>query len=406
MLRILNHNLALIFVFTLFYFATPTCASPQKVYFAGFAFLSDYSDISHEYPYSQKVETIPSDTAKSNRIDAAIRKKIASISNPNIDILVDELGDSRLSDALSLALVLDWEDVCIEQLESDVFKTVLNLHAQILVFDFDTNKIILTHPFGVRVTDASKSRPDEKHIQNQFNRLYFEKIGKINFLDEFTSLLNSIEIKNADDNRLKVTAVNLDAKALEYMPEKEKKNQTAYKNFVAQQFSSFLAANQGVSVLPFTAGHAIQSKMALRFGNGTALDLDIPEADIPIEITVRGFKKVKMDENHTGSSWAYGSFINLKVLDPWGDPVVDTKFKNASVKIITKKAQITPDSDWTAYQESLLKLFQDLTMQISERSSSWISKRTKDKSAKSQLAKLEDLLNKNKISLESFAQKK
>ena len=118
------------------------------------------------------------------------------------------------------------------------------------------------------------------------------------------------------------------------MPEMVKTHQDGYKKFVAQQFSSFLSANHGVSVLPYTAGHAIQGKMALRFENGTALNLSVPEADIPFIITVRGFKKVKMDENHTGASWAYGSFIKFTVKDPWGDLVVNAKFKNAAVKII------------------------------------------------------------------------
>ena len=370
-------------------------ASPQKVFFAGFAFISDYSDIGHEYPYSNIISKIPSQSGDRPEIESVLTSKVKTVSNPNIEIVTDKLGDHKSANALSLALVLDWEDVCIEKLPDSLYKIVLSLHGQILVFDFNSKKIVASYPFGVRVNDALKSEPGEDHIRNLFHQLYFGKIGDINFLDEFITKLQNINIKEADEHHLKVTEVVLGKKSTKLMPEKVKKHPAAYKKFVAQQFSSLLAANQGVSVLPYTAGHAIQGKMASRFENGTAIELEVPDVGIPIIITVRGFKKVKLDENHTGASWAYGSFIKFTVLDHWGAPVIDTKFKNAAVKIIPAQAEIKPESDWSAFEESLLKLFHDLTQQITKRSSTWISKRTKDKNAKSQLKNLDDLLRKN-----------
>ena len=141
---------------------------------------------------------------------------------------------------------------------------------------------------------APLSQREENHKQKLFHRLYFGNIGDINFLDEFTARLQEIKIKEAYNHRLKVTEVVLGEKSFQLMPEMVKTHQDGYKKFVAQQFSSFLSANHGVSVLPYTAGHAIQGKMALRFENGTALNLSVPEADIPFIITVRGFKKVKI----------------------------------------------------------------------------------------------------------------
>jgi hypothetical protein len=374
-------------------FVMAAWAGPQKVYFAGFAFLSDYADIAHEYPYSKIISEVSYKSKNRPEIEAILSEKVKKISNPNIEIITDKLGDHKSANALSLALALDWEDVCTEKIASNLYKIVLNLHGQILVFDFNSKEIVATYPFGVRVNDALKNQPAKDHIQNLFHRLYFGNIGDVNFLDEFIKCLQKIKIKETYSHRLKVAEVVLGEKSFQLMPEKVKTHQDAYKKFVAQQFSSFLSANHEVSVLPYTAGHAIKGKMALRFENGTALNLSVPDADIPIIITVRGFKKVKMDENHTGASWAYGSFIKLTVKDPWGDPVVDAKFKNAAVKIIpASQTEVTIESDWSAFEESLLSLFNQLTTQISERSSSWISKKTKDKSAKSQLKKLEALL--------------
>jgi len=379
-------------------------ASPQKVYFAGFAFQSDASDIKDEYPYSSKIVALRTNDGKNSKIEEILGQKVDKVSNSSIKIVKGK-GAHESGDALSLALVLDWEDVCIEELESDLFKIVLNLHGQILVYDFTEMQIVTSYPFGVRINDISKTEPGRDHIQNLFYRLYFEKIDKINFLDEFTKKLQQVQIKESYNHRLKVTEVVIGAKSHKFMPEKVKNNLATYKNFVAQQFSSFLSTNQKVAVLPYTEkngqkeqiikGQAIMGKMALRFENATVLNLTVPEEDIPIKLKVRGFKKVELGKNHRGTSWVYGSFIRFTVLDPLGDSVVNVKFKYAAVKKIpASQTKVTIESDWSAFEESLLALFNELTQQISERSSSWISKKTKDKSAKSQLKELEKLLRK------------
>ena len=100
-----------------------------------------------------------------------------------------------------------------------------------------------------------------------------------------------------------------------------------------------------------------------------------------------------MGENHAESAYAYGSFIRFTVLDSDGDTVIDAKFKNAAVKKIpATQKQITAEADWSACEESLLVLFKELTQQISERSSSWISKKTQDENVIKQLKKLEKVL--------------
>jgi hypothetical protein len=191
------------------------------------------------------------------------------------------------------------------------------------------------------------------------------------------------------------------------MPPEVKSNLAAYKTIVAQQFSAFLSTNQNIAVLPYTQkneqdkqiikGQAITGKMALCFDDQTILNLEVPEEDIPIIIKVRGFKKVPMGANHAESAYAYGSFIRLTVLDPDpdADPVIDARFKHAAVKKIpaTQKT-ISAEADWSACEESLLKLFQELTQQISERSSRWISNKTKDKNVKQQFKNFEKVLKK------------
>ena len=372
-------------------------AAPQKVVWAGFAFLSDYSDLGNEFYYSSQISQIEDGT----KLKKILREKVKTVSNSKIKIL--NQGNFEAGETIALALAIDWEDVCQEQLTSDLIKIVLNLHAQILVYDFNSMQVIATFPFGVRVNDVAKTSPDKKHIQKLFEQLYFAKIGNINFLDEFITRLQQIEIKESYNHRIKVTEVVIGNKSYDYMTTDVKNNLAAYKTFVAQQFSSFLSTNQNIAVLPYTQkdergqqrikGQAITGKMPVCFDNQKVLNLEVPEEDIPIKIQVRGSKKVKMGENHAESAYAYGSFIRFTVLDPLGDKVIDAKFKNAAVKKIpATQKHITAEADWSACEESLLVLFKELTQQISERSSSWISKRTQDENVIKQLKKLEKVL--------------
>lgn len=380
-------------------------AAPQKVVFAGFTFLSDYSDLEQEFYYSSKISKIPIQGKDDKKLETILRKKVEKVSNSKIKILRQGVIES--GETIALALALDWEDVCWEQLDSDIFKIVLNLHGQILVYDFESMQVIATFPFGVRVNDVAKTAPDKKYIQQLFEQLYFAKIDNNNFLDEFVDRLQQIEIKESYNIQIKVKEVVIGDKSYDYMPPEVKSNLAAYKTFVAQQFSAFLSTNQNIAVLPYTQkneqdkqmikGQAITGKMALCFDDQTILNLEVPEEDIPIIIKVRGFKKVPMGANHAESAYAYGSFIRLTVLDPDpdADPVIDARFKHAAVKKIpATQKKISAEADWSACEESLLKLFQELTQQISKRSSRWISNKTKDKNVKQQFKNFEKVLKK------------
>ena len=367
----------------------------EKVYFAGFAFLGDHSSIETAFPYSHKIwkKEVKIKNGVQPLIEKTIVDRLDGVSNPNIDLIVNELGDHKSGKALSLALALDWEDVCVEELSPRLFKIVLNLHGQIIVYSFSEMRVIASYPFGVRVNDVSETHPSDAHIMSLFERLYFEKIGAVNFVDEFISKLQLVKTTNTSKHFIKVTEVDLGEKCLAWMPEKVKCRPEVFKTFVAQQFSSFLTANLNVPVLPYTRGHAIQGKMTLRFSDGSIFNLKVPEENIPIMIAVRGFKKVKLDQNHAGTAWVYGSFIKFKVLNSNLDPLIDTNFKYAAVKKVpATQSQTTIESDWSAFQESLLSLLSQLSEQISQRSPDWLEKKTREKDAGEKLEKVCNVL--------------
>lgn len=385
-----NRLLCILLMGALLWFdCSASLAGQQKVYFAGFAFLVESSHIDEDLPYSRKIFALKDSATNAPRLNDALRSCIGRKTFTDFELVTDSLGDHQSASALSLAIALDYENVNTEQIDG-LFKVVINIHGQILLFDFKEKKILAAYPVRVRVNDALEKAPDDAHLMHLFEKIYFDNIGNINVLDEFIKRLSSIKLKEGFNQHIKVSEVVIEEKSKEYLPDNFKKRPDALKTFIAQQFSTFLSYNLGIAILPYSTGEAIGNTMACRFQNGNIFNLTIPKEDISLKITLRGFKKVKLDENVTGASWAYGTFIHFSVLNPFQDTIVNAKFKSAAVKIVPSRQ--TTVNDWPAFQESMLSLFDQLTQQISLRDSSWIETKAEDKDVKKQLKELEKTL--------------
>ncbi|NJB68504.1 hypothetical protein GGQ74_002177 [Desulfobaculum xiamenense] len=371
---------------------TNTYAFATPVYYAGFAFLGDHQFISSNYPYTGVI--IKELDAERSLLETSLIKKAQTVDNKNIELQFTSLGDLKHGESISVAIALDWEDVSTEQLEDNLFKTVYNLHGQILLFDFSKMEIIACYPFGTRVTDSSDTEPTEDKKLGIIRNLYLGNIGGINFFDEACTALSHVRLNTGDAIcTFKVQNVTLEQKAEDFWASQSNGTPiAAYKTFVAQQFSSAFSKNLNASILPYTKGQAIGGKMAGRFANGDVFQLDIPEADYPIELTIRGFKKVKLDENVTGTSWAYGCFARLRVDSILQESMVDTKLKNAAVKIVPK-SQATA-SDFSAFQESLLSLFNKTTQEIHEQDGKWLKNSAEGEKTRKQFEEFEKTIQK------------
>jgi len=367
----------------------PSLAGQQKVYFAGFAFLGDSCNNDQDLPYSRKIFALKDSATNVSRLNTALLSRIGRKTYSDFELVTDSLGDHQSAGALSLAIALDWESINTEQIDN-LFKVVVNIHGQVLIFNFNEKKILASYPAGVRVNDVLKKAPDDAYFTKLFEKIYFDKIDGINALDEFIKRLDQIKLKESFNQHIKVSAVVVEEKSKEYLPDDIKNRPEAFKTFIAQQFGTFLSSNLGIAILPYTTGEAIGNTMACRFQNGSVFNLTIPKEDIALKITLRGFKKVKLDENTTGCSWAYGTFINFSALNPFQDSIVNARFKSAAVKIVPSSQQTV--SDWPSYQESMLSLFDQLTRQISLRESSWLETKAEDKDVKNQLKELEKAL--------------
>ena len=343
-------------------------AKSTNVYYAGFAFASDNDAIKTAFPYTSELleEKVGGKTA---RLEAELKSHLKAIKNPNFTLL-EEQGDSKSGDAVSLAFAVDWENVSQEKLGSST-KIVVDLHAQILVFDFAEKKLINAFPIRMQIIDNQSGEVSHKHILGLFHDIYYGASNQSIF-DVFVNRMNTVTIKPTYGHRIRVTSVTLEDKAHKTLAE-AKENENTFKSFAARIFSESLSDNQSMAVMPYSKGQVIGGKMAARFYNGDVYQLEIPEPDYTIKLVIRGFKKVKADETSAETAWAYGSFAHVTIELPELHKVyMDTDFKYAVSK--TVPLRLTKLDDWTAYQESLLALFDNITRQISAQNSDWIEK--------------------------------
>ncbi|WP_031484942.1 hypothetical protein [Maridesulfovibrio frigidus] len=367
-------------------------AVKERVLYSGFAFLGEHADIKSQYKYSDQIYNLNNAEGRP-LVEKMLSEIMQKTDSKNIEIITGELGQLDSGEGLAMAIALDWEDVAVETLEEGLIKAVYNLHGQILFFDFIKMEVVASYPFGVRVTDCTSGIPSEEHKLEIFKKLYLSDIAGVNFLDSLCSLLTDAEVKSSASNlTFKVEDVVLEAKANEFVVKNfPNDREEAFKIFVAQQFSSFFAKNLKTSILPYTKGKAIGNKMAGRFANGDVFELTVPDGDYPITIAIRGFKKVKLDENGTGESWVYGSYVRLIVESALGD-VVNSKIKNGAVKIVPAGQLTVADS--SAFVESLLVLFDKTTKQIEICDSDWLKKCAEGSCTGDQFQALKQKINK------------
>jgi len=336
-------------------------ADDLKIQFAGFAFRGDDALISKNYP---RTLAISREIVANQRgiLDVALANKIKNVKLKNGQIVTEKLANFG-DGSLTLACCFDTELVSIEQ-HDDGFKLVIDLGAQALLFDYSQMRVVASYPVMVELIDYLSEEPDEALITSRIRDLLLTNKYGANLFDDFSEVLENVEIKQSYGHAMKVTNVLVEEKAFDHLPPQFKEDKANFKMFVAQNFGKFLSENQGVSILPYTKDGAISNKMALRLSNAKVYELAIPEPQFAIELTVRGFKKVCTEEKASGSCWVYGAYTKIRISQPaLGKVYLDERVQNAVSKIIPRSQKTR--QDWPSYQNSLLALFNKVTKEFS-----------------------------------------
>jgi hypothetical protein len=367
-------------------FASPGVASAEqlKVYWAGFSFLGEQTATETLYPYSEAISQ--EQAGGVSLLNQELGKIVQAAKPPNYTIEARALADLEEQEGLVMALVLDREDVVVNQIRED-HQIIIDLNAQVLVFDFIEKRIVAAFPMAVQLIDVVEGGPGptEAHIRNLIRNIYFGKPSRFlaPLLPEFAVVLNRQRIQRKYDARVKVAAVKFPKELQKFFPENMTEDLIA--NALGKLFAKNLSNNQSVSILPDSKGQAISGTMALKFSTGEALNLQLPQADFTIEAKLTQLKRVLLDKQHDGEAYAYGAYLHVKAegLTTW----IDATFKQGVGKIVPARQKGTVD--WPVYWEVISELMDGLTKQMQAKpNKKWLKKHAVTDGSKKQLQKL------------------
>ena len=134
----------------------------DKVYYAGLSFIGNHADNQKSYPYSYRLAE-----AKNEKgiplLEQLLVDRVKKVQRNDLDFIINDLGNYQSGDSVSIALAIDWENVATEQI-GGLYKLVLDIHAQVLIFDYGKQKVVGSYPIAVQIRDVSQNQPTDEKI--------------------------------------------------------------------------------------------------------------------------------------------------------------------------------------------------------------------------------------------------
>ena len=306
-------------------------------------------------------------------IDRAILEKTKNINNESFDIYFDTLSDDLSDeDQNVMLLTLDNEYINYISIPGDnLTRTDIVLNFQIIFFNAKNNFLLASIPLEINKIISSASPLSKKKINKELTNIYQNEA-----MTYYVQLLKDFSLKSKYKNRIGITKVIFEEKAENYINNNFDQKDIFIKNRFAKSFSSFLAFNNNLAIVPFSQDRTSKTIM-LRYEN-TQREIKLPNPDYHIHLTIRGFKNVLFKESNINSQWIYGSYVNIKILQPdFPDEnkmvKIDEKFKHGNNVEFSKRGMENKESfEWIFFNESLKLLFDNFSMQTVEMDKKWL----------------------------------
>ena len=190
-------------------------------------------------------------------------------------------------------------------------------------------------------------------------------------------------MKTKYKNRIGVTEVFFEDNAKNYFNKNLDQKDIFLKNRFAKSLSSFIAYNNDVAIVPYGQDRTSNTIM-LRFENSQR-QINLPNPDYHIHLTIRGFKNVLFKESNINEQWIYGSYTNIKILQPdYPDEKkrikMDEQFKNGLNVEMSKRSMNNKQSfEWIFFNDSLKVLFDNFSKQTVELDKKWLKSSNENK---------------------------
>lgn len=322
-------------------------------------------------------ETITNSLLKDNGgvsyINQLLVNKSKSLSNESFELKYDLLKDGIGEDDQNImVLALDGEYIDNISIKSDnLTRTDIILNFQIIFFNAKTNSLVASIPLEISKNISSSSELSKEQIKQELKNIYENEVARY-----YLELLSNFTLQSKYKNRIGVTEVIFEDNANDYFKKNMNKDDIFLKNRFAKSLSSFIAFNNGVAIVPYGQDRT-SSTIMLRFENSQR-QINLPSPDYHIHLTIRGFKSVLFKESNIDEQWIYGSYTNIKILQPdYPDEKkrikMDEKFKNGLNVELSKRSLDNKQSfEWIFYNDSLKVLFDNFSKQTVALDKKWL----------------------------------
>ena len=322
-------------------------------------------------------ETITNSLLKDNGgvsyINQLLVNKSKSLSNESFELKYDLLKDGIGEDDQNImVLALDGEYIDNISIKSDnLTRTDIILNFQIIFFNAKTNSLVASIPLEISKNISSSSELSKEQIKQELKNIFENEVARY-----YLELLSNFTLQSKYNNRIGVTEVIFEDNANDYFMKNMNKDDIFLKNRFAKSLSSFIAFNNGVAIVPYGQDRT-SSTIMLRFENSQR-QINLPSPDYHIHLTIRGFKSVLFKESNIDEQWIYGSYTNIKILQPdYPDEQkrikMDEKFKNGLNVELSKRSLDNKQSfEWIFYNDSLKVLFDNFSKQTVELDKKWV----------------------------------
>jgi len=220
---------------------------------------------------------------------------------------------------------------------SDFHKLVIHLGFELLILNFKDKEVVCSQPIYLEFIDAGKQAFDDPALRERIKKMIEGDNSQL-----FAAVLEKadrIQPRSKNQCTLQIRKVSIGEKALPFLPETLRQATNAYAQTVAQQFGALLSSRAGVALLPY-AKDGLNSMMALRFSDGSAVQFKIPATTFAVDVDVKGFKKVLEKSTEAEALWIYGAFLGIRVYEPEFNIVyfdAPVKYGVSKVKPATQK---------------------------------------------------------------------
>lgn len=317
--------------FILIFASMAATAESKKadVFYGGFAFSGKADDVEKNFPIASSLNKL---MVKETPYLAWLSREFFLKNKDRFSRMNLQFGLARKEDSsLVLALALTDEKILREEF-SDFHKLVIQLGFELLVLNFKNQEVVCSQPIYLEFIDAGKEPFDDAALRTRMKSMLEGDDSQL-----FAAVLDKadrVQPRSKNQSTLQIRQVTIREKALPFLPETLRQATNAYAQMVAHQFGSLLSSKAGLALLPF-AKDGLNTKMALVFSDGSAVQFKIPAGTFAVDVDVQGFKKVLNKSTDAEALWLYGAFLGIKVYEPEFNSVYfDAPVKHAVPKIV------------------------------------------------------------------------